>query len=120
MSYTRPPSPLNEARILGVMPDYQTVRDTTRCVAPLITSQKWLLAEKETADPFNIASAAMTAAFSQAGNRRRNMAKAGWLTGKRFGAALADGATRNFFSAGNLMSEFWPDVQQKFFRKKEK
>ena len=80
MSYTRPPSPLNEARILGVMPDYQTVRDTTRCVAPLITSQKWLLAEKETADPFNIASAAMTAAFSQAGNRRRNMAKAGWLT----------------------------------------
>jgi hypothetical protein len=45
----------------------------------------------------------------------------GWLAyGKRFGAALADGATRNFFSAGNLMSEFWPDVQQKFFRKKEK
>ena len=40
MSYTRPPSPLNEARILGVMPDYQTVRDTTRYVAPLTTSQK--------------------------------------------------------------------------------
>jgi hypothetical protein len=112
--------PLNEQRILGVIPDFQTVRDTTHYVPPLTPRAKWLLAEKGTFDPFNIVSAAMTAGFSQMGNQTPKYGE-GWLAyGKRFGAALADGATRNFFSAGNLMSEFWPDVQQKFFRKKEK
>ena len=61
-------SPLNEERILGVMPDYQTVRDTTHAVPPLTAREKWLLAEKETVDPFNIATAFLTAAESQAGN----------------------------------------------------
>ena len=108
------PSPLNEARILGVMPDYQTVRDTNRYVAPLTPSQKWLLAEKETLDPFNIASAAMTAAFSQAGNQTPKYGE-GWPAyGKRFGAALADGATQNYFSAGVMANLLHQDPR--YFR----
>ena len=108
-------SPLNEARILGVMPDYQTVRDTTRYVAPLTPGEKWLLAEKETADPFNIASAAMTAAFSQAGNQTPKYGE-GWPAyGKRFGAAIADGATQNFFSAGVMANLLHQDPR--YFRR---
>jgi hypothetical protein len=109
------PSPLNEGRILGVMPDYQTVRDTTHYVAPLTPREKWLLAEKETVDPFNIATAAMTAAFSQEGNQTPKYGE-GWPAyGKRFGAAIADGGTQNFFSAGVLANLLHQDPR--YFRK---
>src|SRR5438067_2206782 len=54
--------PLNEERIFKVIPDYQTVQDSSRPVAPLTAKQKWNLGLKEAVDPFNIASAAMTAA----------------------------------------------------------
>jgi hypothetical protein len=57
-----------DQRILGVIPDYQTVRDTSHRVPPLTAKEKWILAEKETVDPFNIATAFLTAAESQAGN----------------------------------------------------
>lgn len=107
-------SPLNLDRILGVMPDYQTVRDTTHYVAPLTPSEKWLLAEKETVDPFNIASAAMTAAFSQGGNQTPKYGE-GWPAyGKRFGAAIADGATQNYFSAGVMANLLHQDPR--YFR----
>ncbi len=97
-----PASIFNEDRILGVMPDYQTVRDTTRRVAPLTAKEKWTLAEKETLDPFNIATAFLTAAESQAGNQTPKYGE-GWANyGRRVGAAQLDFATQNFFSAGAL------------------
>jgi hypothetical protein len=108
-------SPLNEERILGVMPDYQTVRDTTRLVPPLTVRQKWLLAEKETLDPFNIATALLTAAESQAGNETPKYGE-GWANyGKRAGAAQADFAAQNFFSAGVLASLLHQDPR--YFRR---
>lgn len=90
----------NEDRILGVMPDYQTVRDTTRRVTPLTAKQKWILAGKETLDPFNIATAFLTAAESQAGNETPKYGE-GWKNyGRRVYAAQLDFTTQNFFSAG--------------------
>src|ERR1035437_5878832 len=62
-------SPCNEARILGVMPDYQPVRDSSIRVAPLTARQKWDLAWKETVDPFNFANVLMAAGFSQRGDQ---------------------------------------------------
>ncbi len=92
--------PLNGDRILKVIPDYQTVEDSSVPVAPMTAGQKWNLAWKETIDPFNIASAAMTAAFSQRGNQTPKYGE-GWPAyGERFGAAIADFGTQNFFSAG--------------------
>ena len=104
----------NEERILGVMPDYQTVRDWRRGVAPLTVKQKWTLAVKETIDPFNIASAAMTAGFSQIGNQTPKYGEGGAAYGKRFGAAQADFATQNFFSAGLCATLFHQDPR--YFR----
>src|SRR5947209_10785424 len=63
------PAPFNEERILGVIPDYQTITDPGHLARPLTRREKWTLVLKETADPFNIVSAAMGAAFSQAGNQ---------------------------------------------------
>jgi len=92
--------PLNEERILKVIPDYQTVEDTSRPVAGMTAAEKWNLGLRETVDPFNIATAAMTAAFSQRGNQTPKYGE-GWPDyGRRFGAAVGDFGTQSFFSAG--------------------
>lgn len=108
-------APLNEERILGVMPDYQTVRDSSHRVAPLSVREKWLLAEKETLDPFNIATAFLTAAESQAGNQTPKYGEGFTNYGKRVAAAQADFATQNFFSAGLLATVLHQDPR--YFRR---
>jgi len=111
-----PASPVfNKERIMGVMPDYQTVRDTSHAVAPLTAREKWLLAYKETLDPFNIATAFLTAAESQAGNETPKYGE-GWANyGRRVGAAQLDFATQNYFSAGVLANVLHQDPR--YFRK---
>jgi hypothetical protein len=112
------PSPVLPAipdqHIMGVIPDYQTVRDSKASVAPLTARQKWGLALKETIDPFNIATAAMTAGFSQAGNQTPKYGFGARAYGERFGAALADFGTQNFFSAGVLATVLHQDPR--YFR----
>ncbi|HUB82984.1 MAG TPA: hypothetical protein VMB03_29495 [Bryobacteraceae bacterium] len=111
----RPAPIFNQDRIMGVMPDYQTVRDTTRQVAPLAVKDKWLLAAKETADPFNFATAFFTAAESQAGNQTPKYGE-GWSNyGRRVYAAQLDFASQNFFSAGVLATVFHQDPR--YFRR---
>jgi hypothetical protein len=97
-----PASPFNEDRILWVMPDYQTVRDSSNPVAPLTPKQKWELAWKESVDPFNCASVVMAAGFSQRGDQTPKYGEGGAAYGERVGAAFADFGTQNFFSAGLL------------------
>jgi hypothetical protein len=110
-----PATPLSANRIMGVIPDYQTVRDPDAPVVPLTPKQKWSLAWKETVDPFNIASAAMAAAFSQMGNQTPKYGEGSPAYGKRFGAALADFGTQNLFSAGLLANMLHQDPR--YYRK---
>jgi hypothetical protein len=93
--------PLNyEQRIAGVIPDYQTVREAFTKVLPLTGAQKWELGWRETVDPFNIATAFMTAALSQAANQTPKYGE-GWPAyGMRVGAAIGDSASQSVFSAG--------------------
>ena len=94
------PTPFNEERIFKVIPDYQTVENSTLPVAPLTAAQKWKLAWKETIDPFNLGNAVVTAAFSQHDNQTPKYGE-GWSNyGRRYGAAVADFGTQNIFSAG--------------------
>jgi hypothetical protein len=109
------PGPFNENRILGVMPDYQTITDPLGTAPPLTHRQKWILALKETIDPFNLVDAAMGAAFSQDGNQTPKYGEGGEAYVERVGAAWADLASQNFFSAGiyaNLLHE-----DPRYFRK---
>ena len=110
-----PASPFNEERILGVMPDYQTVRDSSIPVAPLTPKQKWDLAWKETVDPFNFASVVMAAGFSQRGDQTPKYGEGGAAYGERVGAAFADFGTQNFFSAGLLANLLHQDPR--YYRK---
>jgi hypothetical protein len=110
-----PASPLNENRIFGVIPDFQTVTDTGLGVKPLTGKQKWMLALRETVDPFNIMNAAMGAAFSQRGNQTPKYGEGGVAFTQRFGAAFADFGTQNFFSAGLLATVLHQDPR--YYRK---
>jgi hypothetical protein len=111
----RPAPVFNEDRIMGVMPDYQTVRDTTRWVAPLSVKDKWILAVKETVDPFNFGTAFLTAAESQRGNQTPKYGE-GWSNyGRRVYAAQLDFASQNFFSAGVLATVLHQDPR--YFRR---
>src|SRR5690349_837882 len=62
-------SALNDSRILGVIPNYQTVSDPNFRTPPMRPKEKWMLAVKETVDPFNVVNAALSAGFSQAANQ---------------------------------------------------
>jgi hypothetical protein len=107
--------PLKNQRILGVIPDFQTVRDPNAPVVPLTVRQKFTLAYKETADPFNLANAMMTAGFSQMGDETPKYGHGAAAYGERFAAAVADFGTQNFFSAGVLASVLHQDPR--YFRK---
>ena len=110
-----PAGPFNDERILGIMPDYQTVRDSSIPVAPLTPKQKWDLVWKETVDPFNFASVLMGAGFSQRGNQTPKYGEGGAAYGERIGAAFADFGTQNFFSAGVLANLLHQDPR--YYRK---
>ncbi len=108
--------PFNEDRIMKVMPDYQTVRDNkANPVEPLTNRQKWLLAWKETVDPFNIASAAMAAGFSQAAQQTPKYGVGAMAYSERFAAANADFGSQNVFSAG-LLAVLWHQ-DPRYFRR---
>ena len=93
---------LNEERILGVMPNYATVNNPTHLTPPLTAKQKWNLALQESIDPFNLANAVLATGFSQMGDQTPKYGEGAAAFGKRYGAALADFATQNVFSAGVL------------------
>jgi hypothetical protein len=109
------PSPFNEARILGVMPNFQTVSDPDRPVVPLTPKQKWALAVKSTVDPFNVFSAALGAGFSQMANQTPKYGYGRGAYGERFGAAFADFGTQNLFSAGVMATLLHQDPR--YFRR---
>ncbi len=89
---------LNHDRILGVIPNYQTVADPTPATPPLTVKQKWLFFLTETKDPFNIAAAALSAGLSQADNQTPKYGEGGAAYAKRFGAAMGDFTSQNFYS----------------------
>ena len=105
----------NNQRILGVIPDYQTVRDPSRPFTPMSVREKWRLLLKETSDPFNIGSAAFGAAFSQADGETPKYGRSSTALAKRFGAAVADTGTQNIFTVGVLAC--WLHQDPRYFRK---
>jgi len=113
-SSTPAPSSGND-RILGVIPNYQTVSDPNQNVAPLTVKQKFQLFFKETVDPFTILSGAAGAALSQADNDDPKYGQGTGPYAERFGAAVADITTQNFFSDAVLSSLLHEDPR--YFRR---
>ena len=108
-------TPLNNKRILGILPDYQTVRDSSIAVAPMTAKQKWQLFFKESSDPFNLASALVGATVSHLGRGVPNYGANKEAYGERVGAAFADVTTQSFFSDAVFAPLFHEDPR--YYRK---
>jgi hypothetical protein len=109
------PLPLSNDRILGVIPNFQTVNDPSKPYRPLRVRDKWALFVKETIDPYTFFSAAAGAGISQWKNDdpKYGYGFKPWM--QRFGAAQADISTQNFFSDALLASWFHEDPR--YFRR---
>ena len=105
----------NNERILGVIPNFQTVNDPQAPYRPLTVKQKFKLFARETVDPFTFAGAAMGAGLSHADNDDPLYGQGGGAYAERFGAAVADIATQNFFSDFLLASLLHEDPR--YFRR---
>jgi hypothetical protein len=108
-------APINDDRIFGVIPNYLTVEDPEKRVAPLTWKEKYWLFAKETIDPFTGLSAAAGAALSQVDNQNPKYGEGSGPYAQRFGAAVADIATQNFFQDAVLASWFHEDPR--YFRR---
>jgi hypothetical protein len=104
-----PTDPISNDRILGLIPNFQTVSDPNSKVKPLTVGQKFKLFVKETVDPFTFVSAAMGAGLSQMGDDTPKYGEGIESYSQRFGAAFADMATQNFFSDAVLASVLHED-----------
>ena len=82
--------------MLGVMPRFGTT--DRRDAPPLTGGGKFGLFARTAFDPFTIGLAATQAGISQADNQFPGYGQGGAGYGKRFGAALADEVSSNFFS----------------------
>ncbi len=99
-----PAPPISNDRILGVIPNFQTVSDPKTPYVPLRVRDKWWLFVKETVDPYSFATAAAGAGISQIDNDNPKYGVGGMSYLQRFGAAQADLTTQNFFSDAVLAS----------------
>ena len=115
-SATQPESDqASDDRILGIIPNYLTVEDPQQKVAALTVKQKFTMFAKETFDPFTAASSAAGAALSQIDNDNPKYGRGAGPYGERFGAAVADVTTQNFFSDAVLASLLHEDPR--YFRR---
>jgi hypothetical protein len=105
----QPVDPISNDRIMGVIPNFQTVSDPNQQMAPLTVRQKWGLFVKETVDPFTFASAALGSALSQMSNGTPQYGYGMEPYSQRLGAAVADMTTQNFFSDAVLASVLHED-----------
>ena len=111
---TQPPPAIGNDRILGVIPSFQTVTDPHKQIQPLSVKQKFQLFAKETIDPFTAGAAFAGAALSQADNDDPRYGQGSGPYAERFGAAVADITTQNFFSDAVMASLLHEDPR--YFR----
>jgi hypothetical protein len=92
-----PSSDKADERIMGVIPNYMTVSNPDAAFVPLTKKQKWDLFVRSGVDPYTFFSAVLAAGMSQNGNNDPRYGVGWGPYGERFGAAMADFNTQNFY-----------------------
>jgi hypothetical protein len=110
-----PASPISNDRILGMIPNFQTVSDPATPYVPLRVRDKWRLFVKESVDPFAFLSSAAGAGISQWRNEDPKYGVGFGPYLQRFGAAQADVTSQNFFQDAVLAPLFHEDPR--YFRR---
>lgn len=86
-------------RVLGLIPDNKIVPSAKRATEEMLTpGAKFVLASKDTIDPFTFVLAGFYAGIAQWQNDYRSWKQGGLGFGKRLGAAYADQAVGNYFT----------------------
>ncbi len=98
-----------DVRMLGILPTYLVVEDSSHGVQALTTKQKFGLFLRETTDPSTFAAAGLAAALSQSGNSTPKYGVGAGPMGQRLGAAYAEIAVGNFLSDAVFASAFHQD-----------
>src|SRR5580692_8777218 len=112
---SQPAPPITDDHILGIIPNFQTVNDPSKGVTPLTVKEKFMLFARETVDPFTIIAGGLGAAISQAHNDDPKYGQGSGAFAQRFGAAVTDITTQNFFSDFMLSSILHEDPR--YFRR---
>ena len=107
-------APISNDRILGIIPNFQTVSDPNQPFVPLRVRDKWKLFVKESVDPYAFFSAAAGAGISQWHNEDPKYGIGFEPYMQRFGAGQADLTSQNFFQDAVLASLFHEDPR--YFR----
>jgi len=89
-------------RIMGVIPNYQTVNDPTLAYTPISTKEKFNIFLKSTVDPFVIGDIVVGASLSQMRGGTPDYGKGKGAFAARFGAAMGDMTSQNLISGAVL------------------
>ena len=87
-----------ESRILGILPNHRTVPSSMWDVPPMSSSEKWRLGTAESFDPFTFLVAGALAGVGQADRTFPSWGQGSKGFSKRYGAALADQISRDYFT----------------------
>jgi hypothetical protein len=94
-----------DTHILGIVPDYDTVRNSSGVIQPITPKMKFWLASEDVFDPFSFAIVGIYAGVSQWQNQYPEFGQGAQGYAKRYGGAFADSAV------GNYMTEaIWPVI----------
>ena len=100
-------------KVMGILPMYTVVDDASTARA-LSVSEKFRLFYRQTYDPFQFASVAITAGISQAEDDLSGYGQGMQGYGKRYGATLADNSLGAFF--GNFLLPSLLHEDPRYFR----
>jgi hypothetical protein len=89
---------LTNDRIFGVIPNYRTVEDPTRGIAPLPTKLKFKIAAGDSFDYYAYPIAALFAAVGQAQNSPKSWGQGWGAYAKRFAAQFVDQTDENMMT----------------------
>jgi hypothetical protein len=95
----KPESSREETHILGIVPDYDTVRNSSGVILPISAKKKFWLATEDVFDPFSFLITGIYAGVSQVSNQYPEFGQGSKGYAKRYGGAFGD----NFF--GNYLTE---------------
>jgi hypothetical protein len=92
------PETREETHILGIVPDYDTVRNSSGVILPISAKTKFWLATEDVFDPFSFVITGIYAGASQWSNQYREFGQGAAGYAKRYGGAFADSAIGNYMT----------------------
>ena len=104
----------DDKHILGVVPNFMTVNESSKTFEPLTAGQKFMVAGHDTFDPFNWVLAGVYAGVYQWQHEYPQWGQGSAGYAKRYGATFADGAISSYLSEGVLPTLLHEDPR--FFR----